>query len=100
MDLVQKVTKALTEGFHPEHIHVEYEDGIYGHIVTNRFRRMSGLDRQNLIDQVLNNSSVKFTKAELRKVYFIMTYTPAEFKELVLNGTETPAARKTKQRDG
>jgi acid stress-induced BolA-like protein IbaG/YrbA len=79
MDLKTKVTQALRQALQPERIQVDDENGIYGVVVSNQFSRMSSLDRQRLIDKTLRDPAVKLTKSELRRVFFIMTYTPAEY---------------------
>jgi hypothetical protein len=82
MDLKKKVTDALRRNLHPDHIHLEDDDGISGIVVSTQFLRMPVLDRQLLIDNALQRSSSKFTKNELRQILAIAGLTPAEYAAL------------------
>jgi hypothetical protein len=82
VDLKEKVTAALRHNLHPDHIHLEDDDGISGFIVSAQFRRMPSLERQRLIHNALHGSSIKFTKAEFRQILAIAGLTPAEYEAL------------------
>ena len=82
MELKEKVTQALRRHLHPDHIHLEDDDGISGLVVSTQFLRMPSLERQMLIDNALRNSPVKLTKAELRHILAIAGLTPAEYEAL------------------
>jgi hypothetical protein len=82
MDLKEKVTEALQEFFHPDHVELEDEDGISGFVVSERFKRVTALDRQILIDEALRKATRKFSKPELRRVLAIAGITPTEYEAL------------------
>lgn len=79
MDLQEKVAVALRKSLHPEHIELENDDGVSGFVVSEKFRGLTAIDRQTLIDNALRRSSVKFSKAELRQVLAIAALTQAEY---------------------
>jgi acid stress-induced BolA-like protein IbaG/YrbA len=79
MDLKTKVTHALRQALQPERIKLDDEDGIYGVVVSRQFSRMSSLDRQRLIDKTLHDPALKLTKSELRQIFLIVPFTPAEY---------------------
>jgi hypothetical protein len=82
LDLKKKVTEALRRYLHPHHIQLVDDDGISGFVVSPQFQRMPSLERQLLIHNALRDSSIKFTKAELREVLAIAALTPAEYEAL------------------
>jgi len=82
MDLKEKVTEALRQHLHPDHIILENDEGISGYIVSPQFQKMPSLERQRRISNALRESSVKFTKAELCQVLAIAALTPAEYEAL------------------
>lgn len=79
MDLKEKVTEALKQQLHPDHVQLDDDDGISGIVVASRFRGMSALDRQIAIDEALHAATPKFSKPELRQVLAIAALTPIEF---------------------
>src|ERR1700730_13194705 len=80
MDLKEKVTEALRQGLKPEYMRIEDDDGIYGFVVSPRFRGVSSLDRQTRIDKALRKSPIRMTPAELRQVFMIAGLTPVEYE--------------------
>jgi acid stress-induced BolA-like protein IbaG/YrbA len=80
VDLKEKVEVALKRYIGPERIQLNDDDGIFGFVVSARFRGMSAIDRQTLIDNALRDPAAKFTKPELRQVLAIAALTPAEFE--------------------
>lgn len=83
MDLKEKVTEALRQSLSLDQVLLEDDDGISGFVVSSRFRGVSALDRQALIEEALRTSSPKFTKAELRRLLAIAPLTPAEYEGIV-----------------
>ena len=98
MDIKEKVAEALRRSLRPDHIELDDDDGISGFVVSSRFHRLASLDRQMIISNALNDSSVKFTKAELRHVLAIAGLTPAEYEALGYheNANDRTSARKKK----
>jgi acid stress-induced BolA-like protein IbaG/YrbA len=82
VDLKKKVAAALRGAAADARIRLEDDDGISGFVVSAEFRGMSALDRQMLIDGALRNSSLKFSKPELRQILAIAALTPAEYDTL------------------
>ena len=80
MDLKEKVTEALRRSLVPDSIVLEDDDGISGFVVSAKFRRMTALDRQRLIDQILRDPESEVTKPELRRILAIAALTPAEYE--------------------
>jgi acid stress-induced BolA-like protein IbaG/YrbA len=76
MVLLRKLKKILTEQFPPpDKVSLEEQDGVIGVIASARFKRMSSIDRQNLIGDLL---AAHLTPAELRQVQVIVGVTPDE----------------------
>jgi len=74
--LRRKVERVLTESFPPPaKVRVEDHDGIYGSVVSNRFKRMEMVERQNLIGETLAG---RLNQDELRHIQFIVGFTPEE----------------------
>jgi hypothetical protein len=82
VDLKEKVAKALRQALRPDHLQLADDDGVWGVVVSARFRQVPALERQTILQNALRESSLKFTKAELRKVLAIAALTPAEFEAL------------------
>lgn len=82
MGLKEKVTEALRPALEYERIQLDDENGIIGYVVSSRFRGMTPIDRQILIEKILRDSPVRFTKAELRKILLIAAFTPAETENI------------------
>ena len=82
MDLKEKVALALRRSLRADHIRLEEDGDISGIVVSARFERVPLLERQRLIAKALRTSSIKLTKAELRKVLAIAGLTPAEYEGL------------------
>jgi len=91
MDLKEKVTRALRGYFRPDQVELEDSDGVSGFVVSAQFQRMPALERQMLIHNALRDSSVKFTKPELRRILAIAGLTPVEYDAL---GYRKPAPRR------
>ncbi len=51
--LKEKVEEALNQQLHPDHVQLEDDDGICGIVVAARFRGMSALNRQTVIERAL-----------------------------------------------
>ena len=76
MELLKKTTKLLRQAFPPPaRINLKDEDGIMGVVVSSRFEGLEGLDRQNLLWDVLDK---KLTPEERRRVVIIVAVTPKE----------------------
>ncbi|MBI1900640.1 MAG: hypothetical protein HYS13_05960 [Planctomycetia bacterium] len=82
MELKEKVKSALTRALQPESIRIEDDDGITGFVVSKRFERMSSLDRQELLDELLQKSPLQFSPKELRRVLLIAALTPVEYESV------------------
>jgi acid stress-induced BolA-like protein IbaG/YrbA len=82
VDLKEKVTEALRQSLQPEQIRLEDDDGIFGFVISERFRGVSALDRQALVYDALRKSPVKLSKAELRRVLGIAPLTAIEFESV------------------
>jgi hypothetical protein len=86
VDLKKKITEALRRTLQPDHIILEDDDGISGFVVSAQFQQVPSLERQKIIHDALHDSTVKFTKAELRQVLAIAALTPVEYEALGHNG--------------
>jgi hypothetical protein len=82
MDLKEKVTEALRQALRPGYVWLEDDEGVYGFVVSPRFRGVSSLDRQRRINKALRNSPVGLSAAELRRVQMIAGLTPVEYEEV------------------
>jgi hypothetical protein len=78
MDLKEKVISALRAHLKPEYLHIENEHGVSGFVVAPKFRGMSALDRQMLIDKALRGPPNGLSADEMRQVMAIAGLTPAE----------------------
>ena len=77
MDLKDKTLKALSQSLEPEYMRLEDDDGISGFVVTRLFKGMSSLDRQERIEEILQNASL--TQEERRQILMIAGLTPEEY---------------------
>jgi hypothetical protein len=91
VDLKEKVALALRRSLRADPIRLEEDGGISGIAVSAQFERLPSLERQRLIDKALRDSSIKLTKAELRKILAIAGLTPAEYEAL---GSDAKEARR------
>lgn len=78
MDLKKKVERALKQYFNTDRIKLENEDGVYGYIVSPKFRRKEMYDRQVMIDKALRAADSGLKPEEVRKVVIIAALTPEE----------------------
>ena len=76
MDLADKIVNALRESMTVEYIRLDTDDDISGFVVSPRFRDLDSLDRQTLIDSVLDKS---LSPQEHRQVLMIAAVTPEEY---------------------
>jgi hypothetical protein len=79
MEIREKVLKALRDTFDVHYARLDDDDGITGFIVSPRFRGMSSLDRQELIDRALSQASNLLTPEERRHVVMIAALSPIEY---------------------
>jgi acid stress-induced BolA-like protein IbaG/YrbA len=86
VDLKKKVTEALRRTLHADRVILEDDGGISGIVVSGEFQQLASLDRQQIIQKALQDSTLKFTKAELRQILAIAALTPLEFEALGYNG--------------
>jgi hypothetical protein len=77
MDLKQKIINTLRESLNAEYVLLEDDDGISGFVVSRTFREMSTLDRQEKIEESLQNASL--AQDERRRVLMIAGLTPEEY---------------------
>lgn len=77
MDLKQKITQALRNKLNAEYIRLEEEDGISGFVVSEKFKGMPSIERQELLDEVLGKT---LTRAEARQVVMIAGLTREEYE--------------------
>jgi hypothetical protein len=78
MDLKNKVTEALSSALKPEYLRLEDDDGISGFVVSGSFEGMSGLDRQEKIEEVLQKAPL--AEDERRRILMIAGLTPEEYE--------------------
>lgn len=98
MDVRGKIVNALFLPLKAEYIRLENEDGISGFVVSSRFKGMSTLNRQQLIEKALNEASDPLTDREKREVLVIAGLTPVEYETVgqqirIDEITETEAGR-------
>ena len=79
MGLKEKVAEVLQKEFQPELLHLSDEDGVYGYIVSDCFKKMDSLKRQKAIDKLFREGPVRFTKRELQRILAIAPLTRLEF---------------------
>lgn len=76
MAVMGKLKRVLKQAFPPpDKIRLDDHDGIIGVVTSERFRDLSSMDRQNLIEEVLQTG---LSKEEQRRVLIIVTVTPEE----------------------
>ena len=74
--LIRKLEKVLVERFpSPDTVKLDYVDGVIGVITSRKFLKMDGLDRQNLIDDIVESH---LSPDEQRRVKIIVGVTPDE----------------------
>jgi hypothetical protein len=78
MELKDKIIEALSQALKPEYMRLEDDDGISGFVVSRKFKGMSGLDRQEKIDDVLQKPPL--TQEERRRILMIAGLTPEEYE--------------------
>jgi stress-induced morphogen len=83
VDLKEKVEESLRRHFLPELVQLNDDEGVYGVVVSSQFRGKSALERQKMIHKALTDSSMEFSKPELRRVLAIAALTSAEYYETV-----------------
>ncbi len=77
MGMMRKLKRILEAAFPPPStISLRDVDGIIGVVTSSRFRRMGQMDRQLLLDQILQDAGL--TKEELRRIVIIVAVTPEE----------------------
>ena len=79
MGLKEKIQRALSESLEDAYVRLEDDDGISGFVVSSRFKGMSALDRQGLIESLLAGAPGALTQEEQRRVLMIAGITPTEF---------------------
>lgn len=73
---LRKLKRLLEERFPPpDKVKLRDEDGIIGVVTSRRFRRLGGVQRQEVLHDILATS---LTPAERRKVVLIIGVTPEE----------------------
>ncbi len=78
MGLKQKLKQILEERFPaPDIVEFRHGKGIIGVVTSSRFRRMTWMKRQNVIDELLES---RLSPQELRRVASIVALTPEEEK--------------------
>ncbi len=79
MDIQAKIISALSESMKVDYIRLENDDGITGFVVSPDFKRLSSLDRIDLIDQALIKSTIPLSPQEQRQVFMIAGLSPEEY---------------------
>jgi acid stress-induced BolA-like protein IbaG/YrbA len=79
MDIHEKIVKALSESLEIEYIRLEDDDGVSGFVVSPRFKGLSSVDRQALIEDALSKTPTALTPDERRRVLMIAGLTPVEY---------------------
>ncbi len=82
MDVKKRVEKALSDTFEDAYVRLEDDDGISGFVVSARFKGMSTLDRQELIDEAIKGATPPLAPDEKRQVLMIAALSPAEFSSV------------------
>jgi hypothetical protein len=78
VDIRKKIANALSQSLEDAYIRLEDDEGISGFVVSPGFKGMSSLDRQRLIDDILDKAPDPFSKEERRRVLMIAALTPVE----------------------
>jgi hypothetical protein len=79
VEIKKKIAKALNQSLKDAYVRLEDDDGISGFVVSPRFKGMSSLDRQKLIDDILDHAPDPLNKEERRRVLMIAALTPVEY---------------------
>jgi hypothetical protein len=79
MDLRKKIASKLSQSLGDAYVRLEDDDGISGFVVSPRFKGMSSLNRQGLIDDILDNGPDPLSKEKRRRVLMIAALTPVEY---------------------
>ena len=77
MGLKDKIMNALVKGLSAEYVRLEEDDGISGFVVSPKFKGVSSLDRQSLIEKLLSEA---LTSGETRQVLMIAGLTREEYE--------------------
>jgi hypothetical protein len=80
LDIKEKIVKALNQSLEDAHMRLEDEEGVSGFVVSRRFKGVSTMDRQGMIEDALSNAPDPFTREERRRILMIAALTPVEFK--------------------
>lgn len=78
MGIKAKIAGALRNALGESYIRLEDDDGISGFVVSPRFKGVSSLDRQVMIDEAMKTAP-DLSKADRRRVLMIAGLTPTEF---------------------
>jgi stress-induced morphogen len=71
-----KVMRLLKASFPPpDHIEVEDENGIIGTVISDRFKGLDTIERQQILSQALDD---KLTGEERKRIVIIIAMTPRE----------------------
>ena len=74
--LLRKVERILTKRFPPPSaVKLEDHNGIIGVVTSTKFAKLDGIDRQNLIDDLM---ATNLSKEERHQVRIIVAVTPDE----------------------
>lgn len=79
MDLVERITQALSQAISIEQIKLDDDDGVIGYVVSPDFDGMEFVDRQMKIQRALRGGSLPLSLSELRRIGAIAALTPDEF---------------------
>jgi stress-induced morphogen len=79
--LLTRVETLLREAFPPpdQILRLEDDDGIIGVVASGRFRGLEGIDRQNMIWDVLD---ARLTPEQRRRIVIIAAVTPEEARSV------------------
>jgi acid stress-induced BolA-like protein IbaG/YrbA len=78
VEIKKKIAKALSQSLKDAYVRLEDDDGISGFVVSPHFKGMTSLDRQKLIDDILDHAPDPLSKEERRRVLMIAALTPVE----------------------
>ncbi len=79
MGLLDKIKKALQEPLCAEYVRLDDDDGISGFVVSSRFEGISSLDRQQMIDDALQDATASLSQEERQHILMIAGLTPLEY---------------------
>ncbi len=79
MGIKKKIARALNQALDDVYVQLDDTDRITGFVVSSRFKGMGALDRQELVDDILNSPAAGLTAKERDRILMIAAVAPVEY---------------------